>query len=143
LLFAVLLINLVAAHAQPSWFKTPEKDYPRSRYLTGLGLGTGPDRAERLQIAEENARTDLIKSIRTQISSEFMVETTETTQQIDEFTQSRVVSNAALEVDGIQIVHRKHEGNTAYALAALPKLEGRRRHVEKMAHLDPEIRRGF
>jgi len=143
LILTDFLLISVEVFAQPSWYQNPEREYPRRRYLIGLGMGTGEDKAERMQVAEENARSDLIKSIRTQISSEFIDETTETSQRMDVYVQSRVVSNASLEVDGIQIVQRKHEGNTAYTLAVLPKLEGRRRHVEKMDYLDPEISRGF
>jgi len=143
LILTDLLLISVKTFAQPSWYKNPERDYPRRQYLIGLGMGTGEDRVECVQVAEENARSNLIKSIRTRISSEFMVETAETTQRIDEFAQSRVVSNASLEVDGIQIVQRQHKGNTAYALAVLPKLEGRQRHTGKMARLDQKITRGF
>jgi len=143
LILTDLLLISVEVFAQPSWYQNPEREYPRRQYLTGLGMGTGEDKAERMQVAEENARSDLIKSIRTQISSEFIDETTETSRRMDVYVQSRVVSNASLEVDGIQIVQRRHEGNTAYALAVLPKLEGRQRHAGKMAHLDQEISRGF
>lgn len=130
-------------YGQPSWFKEPETAFPHSRYLIGVGVGTGADEAERIQLAEENARSNLIKSIRTQISSEFIDETTEGSQRVDVYTQSRVVSNAALEVDGIQIARREKGRQTAYALAALSKADGRRHHAVKWARLNQQIGRGF
>jgi hypothetical protein len=96
-----------------------------------------------MTLAEENARSNLIKSIRVHISSEFTDQTTEASRKVDEYTQSRVVSNAALEVDGIQIERREKQGRTAYALAALQKQRGRALHTAKRARLDQEIEQGF
>jgi hypothetical protein len=142
-----LLVSLwlvpALGHAQPSWYKKPEKDYPQARYLIGLGTSTGPDRASRLQLAQENARSDLIKSIRTRITSEFVGQTTETSRRLDEYTQSRVVSSASLEVDGIQIAKQEDHGNIAYALAVLPRQTGRFLHSEKLSQLEQEIGQGF
>ncbi|MEW6754687.1 MAG: hypothetical protein AB1505_27435, partial [Candidatus Latescibacterota bacterium] len=88
------------ALAQPEWYQTPEARFPRSRFLCGVGAGAQPDRAERMQVAEENARANLVRAIRTRIFSEFVNETTESAQRIDSYTQGRIVSSAALEVDG-------------------------------------------
>ena len=126
---------------QPDWFKNPEEKYPGSRFLYGLGMGTSGDKAERMQLAEENARSNLIKSIRTQISSEFVDETTESSRRLDSYTQSRIVSTAALEVDGIRLDRRQEKGRTAYALALLDKAEGRRLHSDKIARLNRELTR--
>ncbi|MFH1009521.1 MAG: LPP20 family lipoprotein [Candidatus Latescibacterota bacterium] len=129
-------------YGQPSWFEAPEKDFPLNRYLIGVGVGTSANEQERMQLTEENARSNLIKSIRTQISSEFVDKTTETSQKVDVYTQSRVVSNAALEVDGIGIVRREKGKHTAYAIAALDKGEGRQRHAAKLVRLNQEIEGG-
>jgi hypothetical protein len=73
---------------------------PGGRYLTGLGMATGKGAAECLQIAEDNARSNLIQSIRTRITSEFVSETSETRHGLDVSVHSRVVAGASLEVDG-------------------------------------------
>ena len=138
---AAVLLQQAPGGAQPSWYAAPELSYPRGEYLIGLGIGSGGDPAERLRVAEENARGDLIRSIRTRISSEFLSETSETGAQLDAFFRSRVVSNAALEVDGVRIAERDHRGQLAYALALLPRAEGRRRHADRIARLDEEIDR--
>jgi hypothetical protein len=142
-LFVGLVFGAGETHGQPSWFTDPESAFPRSRYLIGVGVGTSANEQERMQLAEENARSNLIKSIRTQISSEFIDETTETSQKVDVYTQSRVVSNAALEVDGIRIARREKGKHTVYALAALDKVEGRQAHAAKSARLNQEIEGGF
>ena len=142
-LLAGLCFNAGRAYGQPSWFKEPEKAFPHSRYLIGVGVGTSADEQERMQLAEENARSNLIKSIRTQISSEFIDKTTETSKRVDVYVQSRVISNAALEVDGIQIARREMGKQTAYALAVLAKAEGRQSHTAKLEWLNQQIERGF
>ena len=138
-----LIFEAADASGQPDWFVDPERDFPRDQYLTGVGVGTGDDEAERVQLAEENARSSLIRSIRIRVSSEFIDITTESSQRVDEYTQSRVNSSASLEVDGIQIERREVEKETIYALAVLPKAEGRLRHIEKLRRLDEEIERGI
>lgn len=142
-LIAGLGLSTSRTYAQPSWFTEPESAFPHSRYLIGVGVGTSADEAERVQLAEENARCNLIKSIRTQISSEFIDKTTETSQRVDVYTQSRVVSNAALEVDGIQIARREKGGKTTYALAVLDKAKGRQAHTAKLERLNQQIEQGF
>jgi hypothetical protein len=131
------------SHAQPSWYTSPERHYAQAQYLTGLGTSTESDRTTRLQRAAENARSDLIKSIRTRISSEFVGQTTDTSGRVDEYAQSRVVSSASLEVDGIQIAKQEDHKNTAYALAVLPKQTGQFLHSQKLAQLEQEIDQGF
>ena len=142
LIIAVLAVLLPCqAWGQPGWYKNPEEKYPGSRFLYGLGMGTGGDKTERMQLAEENARSNLIKAIRTQISSEFIDATTESSRRIDSYTQSRIVSTAALEVDGIRLERRQEKGETAYVLALLDKVEGRRLHSRKIARLNQELTR--
>ena len=140
-LIVVALLLAVPAQVvgQPDWYKNPEKRFPDSRFLCGLGIGSAEDKAERMQVAEENARSNLIKAIRTQITSEFIDETTEVNQRIDSYTQCRVSSTARLEVDGIRLEQRADKGGTAYVLAVLEKAEGRRLHRTKLERLGSEL----
>ena len=138
MMVALLLIAGPLA-AQPGWYREPHKDFPPSRFLHGSGIGSGADRAERMQLAEENARSNLIKVIRTRISSEFLAQTTETEQRLEAFTQSRVTSSAQLEVDGIRVERRADQGGTAYALAVLDRAEGQRLHRAKRERLAREL----
>lgn len=136
---ALLLAIPAQVVGQPDWYKDPDKVFTDSRFLYGLGMGSAEDKAERMQVAEENARSNLIKTIRTQITSEFIDETTEANQRIDAYTQSRVSSMARLEVDGIRLEKRADKGGTAYALAVLEKAEGRRLHRVKLERLGSEL----
>ncbi|MFH1009161.1 MAG: LPP20 family lipoprotein, partial [Candidatus Latescibacterota bacterium] len=146
-LMALTLVGLNlcgnGACAQPTWFTQPERAFPNSHYLIGVGVGTSDNAQERMQLAEENARTNLIKSIRMQISSEFIDSTTETSQKVDVYTQSRMVSNAALEVDGLQIARREKGKNTAYALAVLSRSKGQQAHAAKWEQLSQRIEQGY
>lgn len=139
LLSAGLLLFPVLIQAQPSWYRQPEQDFPSARFLVGQGTAAGKAPAERLQLAAENARSELIKTIRVQISAAFTGQTTETNQRVDQYAQSRVVSTAFLEVDGIQIAKQEDKGNTAYALAVLDRTKGRQLHQYKVEALDREI----
>ncbi|MBI4233121.1 MAG: DUF4384 domain-containing protein [Chloroflexi bacterium] len=134
-----LLLVPVLVQAQPSWYRQPEQDFPSARFLVGQGTAAGKTPAERLQLAAENARSELIKTIRVQISSAFTGQITETNKRVDQEVQSRVVSTVFLEVDGIQIAKQEDKGNTAYALAVLDKVKGRQLHQNKVEALDREI----
>ena len=136
---ALLLALSAPVVGQPDWYLHPDKTFPRDQFLYGLGVGSADDPAERMQVAEENARSNLIKTIRTQITSEFIDETTEASQRVDSYTQSRVTSTACLEVDGIRLEKWADTSGTAYALAVLDKAEGRRLHRAKLERLRREL----
>ncbi|MBT4502468.1 MAG: DUF4384 domain-containing protein [Gemmatimonadetes bacterium] len=140
---AILFLLPCQALGQPGWYKKPGEAFPQEKFLYGLGVGSGTDPAERLQIAEENARSNLIKGIRTQISSEFISTETETAQRLDEFTQSRIVSTATLEVDGVRLERQESGKKVAYVLAVLEKKEGRQLHRVKIERLDRELQRSL
>ena len=125
--------------AEPGWFKDARRYYPADRYLIGTGVGQSADKSERFYIAQENARSELIKVIRVQISAQFYNEVVETNHGIDEVTQSRIVSNADMEVDGIEVVEKKEEKSIVYSLAVLDKEQGRARHRAKIEQFDQQL----
>jgi len=125
-----------AASAQPDWYLNPYDTFSEDAYLVGVGSSSDTDRAKGMQIAEENARTGLIKSIRVSIKSQLIDRITQHNGTLEEFTDSRIVSSAALEVDGIQIKERNYRDHIAYAVAVLSRQEGRQLHLHKIGDLD-------
>ncbi|NKB71466.1 MAG: DUF4384 domain-containing protein [Candidatus Latescibacteria bacterium] len=132
-----------ASSGQPSWFKEPGLHYPADRYLIGTGIGQSAEKDERFHIAQENARLELVKVIRVQISAQFLNEVVETSHGIDEITQSRIVSNTDLEVDGIEVVKKKEDKHIVYSLAVLDKEQGRVRQQAKIDQLDLRLEQGW
>ena len=144
-LWAALSLQPAEAQDQPqppSWWDHPESVYPHHEYLTGVGLGTHGDAAERSRSAELDAQNSLVQSMRTRIAAEFILEKIETSQHLDASAQSRIVSSTALEVDGIKIARQAEVGGRWYALAVLDREGGRSRHAAKIASLDAEITQG-
>jgi hypothetical protein len=132
--------------AQPSWYRSPEQDYPRDRYLIGLGettRTTEPALSMRMQMAADNARADLVRTIRTHIKAEFSSEMVENGGHIDAYARSRVMSSVSLEVDGIRIAEREDSRGTSYALAVLSRSEGVALHSLKLAGVELEVEEGW
>lgn len=137
--FALLFLFVGEVAAQPDWYQNPGDLYPVSQYLVGLGAATIEQRSGRLELAADNARADLVRSIRSSISAEVYSQTTETSRSIAPYRRSHVLATASLEVDGIEIAKRLDARGTAYALAVLPRHRGRALHEAKLASLELEI----
>jgi hypothetical protein len=146
-LLAVSLLAAVVSAAnadprnpRPDWVDGASMEYPRERYITGVGIGD--DRAT----AEERARGEIAKVFSANVSVDTTVNETETnaasaagsqnafSQQIAQ--NIRTVSQKVLE--GVQLVESWQDPATRvhYTLAVLERAKAKTGLVEKLGELD-------
>lgn len=120
--------------AQPSAWS----QYTPDHYLLGRGISGSPDRQDRLKEAREDARADLVKSIRVHISGRVQVYQREDEQAFQSLVESQNVSAAAMEILGVKYLTEEEEDWTN-ALAYLSNEDARRLHRAGAAKLVQEI----
>ncbi|MBM3216013.1 DUF4384 domain-containing protein [Candidatus Poribacteria bacterium] len=98
-------------------------------YLLGKGISTATDPQDRVREAREDARADLVKSIRTVVQSEYLRRKEEIGERFESVAVSQTVSTASMEIAGVQY-RLRDEGKTTYALAYVDREEAKRLHYE-------------
>jgi hypothetical protein len=140
---ALSLAGVNRVVAQPAWYQHPEQRYPLSQYRIGLGSSSASDRAQRLDLARQSARADLVLAIRSRVVAAFAGITQERAGKVDQQISSQVTATASLEVAGIEVAEQTDEHGTAYALATLAIGPARQLHSDKLARLNGELAAGL
>lgn len=105
----------------PAYYNAANLDhpmYPRSRFITGPGLGSSPE------LAEQNARANVSAQISASLQSEtssFQQYTSSTGNTAEAVTSRVSVRSDFDRADLIRIVDRQQQGDTFYAFAALDR----------------------
>ncbi len=147
LLIALLLITTTtqANVDAPDWVLTfgKSKKYPASRYLVGFGSSTGKG-SEASQIAQDNARADLSRTIVVHVKSLFSMVSEEKNQQFSEYVSSITQSSTSIQLMGLQ-TEQYVDGDpinpTTYALAYVSLAELNRIYEKKKSELRNQIGR--
>jgi TolB-like protein len=136
---------IFAKNPAPDWVSDygVSKDYPKEFYLTGFGSASG-DSTGSLQIAKDNARADLIRSITVRVNTLLSTSVESRDNKYTEYFSSVIQSSAAMQLDGVQIetfVAKKGNNSQSYAFAFIKKSELRRIYSEKRDKLVLQINR--
>jgi len=132
------------------WIKGRAKDYPSSRYLIGVGRAKASGEPAQDQLrAEQNARSELARQIRTRIKSQLSIRAEEElnrlgADQLLRFAQevrSSVVSQEEIELEGVEIVQRYYDAKEQiyYALAVLDREKVCPILEQKISNLSQEL----
>lgn len=120
---AILCCSALYAKA-PQWVKTPTKNYPAAKYLTGLGTGKNQKQAE-LEAVEKLAAIFGRDVASVAKSSQRMVEAQKDgsvqTGSISDFGQNITQKVSVEDLIGIEIKETAEDGGVHYALAVLDK----------------------
>jgi len=115
----LLLFSVSIAAQTPSWVTNPQKSYPASDYLTGVGID--PD----LDAAKSKAKGDIASQIRTTIQSEIMdIEqeiTVENSSSIRADFSQQIKEITDVSVTGVTYPKSEKRGNKYYVLGVLDK----------------------
>lgn len=129
-------------HPKPDWVDGASVEYPRERYV--VGVGAGDDRAA----AQDRARAEIAKVFSTNVSIDTRMTETETSDTGDgasknNFSRSinqsvKTASEKALE--GVQVVEDWHDSATKihYAMAVLERVKARAAINDKIGELDSQ-----
>ena len=121
---------------EPEWYSYPDSLYKKEHFLVGKDYDNNADKAIRKENARKGAKADILQ----QISQSIAVERYRETKAVsNEITTDVLITKTSYEaslsdVRGVSIKKEKDDplNNTSYALAILPKKEGREIHLEAL-----------
>jgi hypothetical protein len=127
----------------PDWVSNfgESKDFPSEFYLTGFGSAAG-DNQDAVQIAEDNARSNLAKSITVHIKSLLSTTVEEKNKKYSEYYSSVIQSSTSMQLSGLQIlkhVEKKSRNPQTYAFAYIRKAKLVEIYSQKQAELIDRI----
>jgi hypothetical protein len=140
---AFLLVFIVGAPVQagdPDWVTQYGKSsiYPSAVYLTGFGTAPANEK-DALQIAEDNARANLARTISVTIQSDIVDKLEEQGKKASQYFSSITQSSTSLNISGVKTeVYKKNK--TVYALAYVSRAELKRIYEKKKTDLTQRIR---
>ncbi len=145
-----LIFSCSSLEKKPKWIEGKTREYPSSRYLIGVGRAkaSGNPAQDQLQ-AEQNARAELARQIRTKIKSRLSIRAEEElnrlgAEQLFRFAQevrSSVVSQEELVLEGVEIARRYYDSKEQvyYALAVLDRKKVCPILEQKISNLSQEL----
>jgi TolB-like protein len=127
----------------PDWVATFGKSqkYPTTKYLLGFGSSIGKD-AEASQIAKDNARADLSRTIIVNVKSLLSTVKEEKNQQFSQYLSSITQSSTSIQLMGLQTEQYVDENPinpTTYALSYVSRTELNRIYSKKKSELCNQI----
>lgn len=134
-----LLSSTMTLAGDPDWVTQYGRSakYPAATYLTGFG--TAPTREQDAQeIAENNARANLARTIRVQIQSDVVDKLEEQGKKASQYFSSVTQSSTSLNLSGVKTELFK-KGNQIYALAYVSRDEIKRMYTQKKTDLKTRI----
>lgn len=140
---AFLLAFIVGAPVQagdPDWVTQFGKSsvYPSTVYLTGFGTAPAKE-TNAQQIAEDNARAGLARTISVTIQSDIVDRLEEQGKKASQYFSAVTQSSTSLNISGVKTeVYKKDK--TVYALAVVSRDELKRIYEKKKADLTHRIR---
>jgi hypothetical protein len=140
---AFLLVFIVGAPVQagdPDWVTQYGKSstYPPAVYLTGFGTAPAKEK-DALQIAEDNARANLARTISVTIQSNIVDKLEEQGKKASQYFSAVTQSSTSLNISGVKTeVYKKDK--TVYVLAYVNRAELKRIYEKKKTDLTQRIR---
>lgn len=139
---ALLCASAAKAGSRPDWIDGASRQYPRDRYLVGVGMGD--DRA----VASDRARAEISKIFTTQVSVTTNVNEAEATSKQGSKTEnsfSQAISQSLQTVskkmlEGVEVVENWKDGATMqqYALAVLDRAKALAAVKDKIDDFDKQ-----